>query len=545
MWSKNPLLRALIASATALALLPAAAASAASVRTIALNAPGFGVATDGAGRVHVIESDTQSDAIFNADGTLFQRVTLPGPAGSAENAVRAADGSVWVAIDPTNNTGGLARVGTDGAVTSVPTTTLTSCGPVGLTAAGNAIAFTSYAFTDGATNCSNGGVGVVNGTTPSMLSTTENRGYGLAFAGGSLFVGDYDGDQIHRLNADGSIAAHITTPPASGPDQLVAGPDGNVWATLFNTGQVARFAPTAAGGSAASVVGQGLNAPGGLQVGPYGQIDVADNGNGRVLSIDPAGGPSTAIPLPGGFAPRQLARSGNELWVTDDDAARVAVVTDDTPVAAVTAGSATAATVTVEPRGNDTRIVVSAAQPGQPLATTAALIVPGSIRSTTAPLPFRPVLPAGDWTLVAHASNARGTIDSAPITIHVAGAPQTAPGPGGTTNPGGIAQRTPRARAPKFAELVSVVPTRRCVANRRILLLRLRKQPPARTIAWVIVRVGKHKARKYLARQLKHGLQLRNLPAHGAFRLAVTVRLANTKTYSKSLTFKACKVKRH
>jgi streptogramin lyase len=545
MRSTNTPLRVLSASAAALALLALpAAAGAASIRTVALQAPGYGVATDGAGHVHVIESATQTDAIFNPDGTLLRRVALPGPAGSAENAVRAADGSVWVAIDPANTTGGLARVSSDGAVTSVPTGTLTSCGPNGLTAAGSTIAFTSYAFNAGGTDCSHGGVGTIAGSTPRMLTTTEDGGYDLAYAAGSLFVPNFDADVIHRLNADGSVAATINVPTGSGPDQILAAPDGNLYATLYQSGNVVRFAPGAPSGSAATIIGSGLTEPGGIQAGPYGEVDVADNGGGRVLAIATATAQSRAIGLPAGFAPRQLAQSGNDLWVTDDNAARAAIVVDDTP-AGLTIAGASAATVAVnlDPRGNDTRVSVTAAQAGGATVTSGTVLLPSAITGAQVPALFRPALTPGDWVLTAHATNARGTADSAPYALHV---PATGSGtPLTPTTPRTPPVSAPKPKAPKFADFVTVAPTRRCVANRRVLLFRLRGQPAGRAILSVSVRVGRHKAHRYLPRQLRHGLQLKRLPAHGAYRVTVTVSVATGKSYRKTLTYKACGTRRH
>jgi hypothetical protein len=80
-----------LVAACALAVLPPAA-GAVEVLTSPLDAPASGVAVDGAGRVHAIESLTQTDAILNPDGTLFKRVALPGPAGSAKGAATAGDG---------------------------------------------------------------------------------------------------------------------------------------------------------------------------------------------------------------------------------------------------------------------------------------------------------------------------------------------------------------------------------------------------------------------------------------------------------------------
>src|SRR4051794_38111035 len=111
-----------LAAACALAaLLPAAAAHAASVQTFALDSPADGIAVDGAGHVHVIEPAKQTDVILAADGTLLNRVTLPGPAGSAEQAETAQAGWVWVTIDANGPAAALARVDTAGNVTSLST----------------------------------------------------------------------------------------------------------------------------------------------------------------------------------------------------------------------------------------------------------------------------------------------------------------------------------------------------------------------------------------------------------------------------------------
>jgi hypothetical protein len=562
MLSKYALVSALAATAAVAALLPAAAGAAGS-QEVTLQAAASGVATDGAGHVHVIERATQTDAIFDADGTLDQRVALPGTAGTAGRAVTAADGSVWVAIDTPDTTGGLARVSTGGTVTSIPTSTLTSCGPAALAAAPTAIAFTASS----GSGCPNGGVGTVPGTTPSMVSTTEPGGHGIAYANGSLFVSDYDDDQIHRLAPDGSVAATIGVPAGSGPDQLAVGSDGKVYVTLAKTGKLARFAPAAATGTQADLVtvttpyAGTLGHPGGMAVGPYGDLYLLDRGG--VWEIAPDGTTyerQTAWDATEG----QVARAGHDLWATDPAHPRVVVLTDDEPEASIDDATSQAATATVDARGNNTEAWITATKGGQTQSSTHTYLGGTGPDGQITPR-WSPELTPGEWVLTAHATNRRGTVVSAPFTLDVpdpaaqqqddqqqgGGQPPARTGTPVVTdtrvktqapvNPVALVPAKVHApAAPKFAELVKVAPATRCVSGRRVLLLTLHNQPAVRTIAWVTVKVGKGKAHKYLARELKHGLQLRRLPAHGRYKVAVTVRLANGKSYKKALAYKAC-----
>jgi hypothetical protein len=549
--SRPALLSALAASVAAAALLPATA-GADSSHTIALQAPAQGVALDGAG---LIERATQTDAIFNADGTLDQRVDLPGADGTAGNAVTAADGSVWVAIGTPDDTGGLARVTSDGTVTSVPTGALSSCGPAGLAAAGSDIAFTPAT----GTGCPDGGVGTVTGTTPSMLTTTEPGGHGLVHADGSLFVSDYDHDEIHRLNSDGTVAATIDVPAGSGPDQLVLGSDDKIYVTLSKTADIVRFDPGAPTGTQAehfpldshAGIG-GLSAPGGMAIGPYGDVYLADRGGAWIIA---PGGDTHWRQTSFDAMPGQIARAGHDLWVTDPQAARVAVLDDDEPEIVIGSFSSADqhATAYVDAHGNNTDVWFTATKDGQTRSSTHNLLGdsgPGGVAGGT----FYPALAPGDWVLTGHAANRRATVDSASVTLHIGDPGQPAqenqtpsqtpvPRPSqdqGTTTLDAPPMTLTAPVAPRFAELVQVASTTRCVSGRHVLLLRLHKQPTARTIAWVSVKVGKGKARKYQARALKHGLQLRGLPAHGKYQVAVSVRLANGKSYVKALTYRAC-----
>lgn len=560
----HALLTALVASATATALLPATA-GADSSRTIALQAPAYGVATDGAGHVHVIERTTQTDAIFAPDGTLEERVDLPGADGTAGKAVTAADGSVWVAIETPDGTGGLARVTSDGTVTPVPTGALSSCGPAGLAPAGVDVAFTPAA----GAGCPDGGVGTVAGTTPSMLTTTEPGGHGVVYADGSLFVSDHDHDAVHRLNPDGTVAATIGVPAGSGPDQLVLGSDDKVYVTLTKSAGIVRFAADAPTGTQAetfpidSLAGfsGGPFFPGGMAVGSYGDLYLADRGGAWVIA---PGGDTHWRQTSWDATAGQVARVGHDLWVVDPQAARVVVLTDDEPEIGAASFSSSPyphANAYVDAHGNNTDVWFTATQGTQTVTSTHNYLGdngPGGIAGGT----FYPALTPGEWTLTGHATNRRGTVDSAPLVVHV-----TEDGDEGDQDqhqdprdriqiavpPGDPRPITvePRPRptpspvlttsaAPRFAELVKVAPTTRCVSGRRVLLLTLRRQPAARTIASVTVKVGQGRARRHRARDLRHGLRLRGLPAHGRYRVTVSVRLTNGRSFAQALTYRAC-----
>lgn len=528
-----------LAAACALAAALPAAAHAAVTQVLPLESASNGVAVAADGKIHVIEPLAGDDAIFNPDGTRV--ATGPLPAG-ATNATRGPDGNVWVTTPY-----GFTRVLSTGAVSNFPNAF--GCAPAALASDGTLLAYTA----PDAGACGTHGLGELSSTGSSLLTdTTFPDALGLAFSGGKLFAPVSGADTVNRYRYNGSIVreASIGVPAGSGPGGIAAGQDGKMYVSLYNSGQVVRFDPAAADGTAATVVASGLGHPYGVAAGPMGDVTIASHDDGRLVRVGPPGVPHDTA-LPAGFHPQQVAISGNDTWVTDDTAARVGRVVDDRPTLAVGALTGSKLTLTIDPEGNETDWSVVAMRDGTTGVGGANGVVPAGVGPVTVTADLSSVAATaqkvygnaigGDYTLFVSASNRWGGVPGrATDKLHLDSIPPTTPPatkpPGPTT--------VPKAKAPRFDELVKVAATRRCVVNRRVLLLSLRRQPGPRTIAWVTVKVGKGKAHKYLARQLKHGLQLRRLPAHGSYKVAVTVRLANGKSYKKTLTYRACKTKR-
>ncbi|HEY6760614.1 MAG TPA: hypothetical protein VI318_14045 [Baekduia sp.] len=527
-----------LAAACALAAIPAISAQAAMIQTFPLNAPAGGVAVDGLGHVHVIETATQTDAIFSADGTLLNRVTLPGPAGTAEQAESAADGSVWVAIDASGPDAALARVSPGGDVTSTPTGGLFGCGPTGMTATGGYAFAISVIFTapDGGSGCSPAGIGRTSetGSGPTAMSTLDDSLDVTSLNDGRVFAPSYLHDVVNRLAYSGASASVAATVPAdSGPDQIVGGYDGKVYVTLYDSGQVARFDPNAADGTAATIVLSGLQHPGGISKGPWGNVWVSSHDDGRLVEISPPGA-YPAVTLPAGFHPAQLAANGNDLWVVDDEAPRVARLVDDPPTVSITAASAKQVTVDVQTGGSATQVTIMASH-GWGAGDAGQVSIPAGVSRLTIPVPFDVPLGAGDWSVNATASNARGHVTTAPVSVHV-DAPPAVPTP---------APKPAAPKKPKLADLVSYAATKRCVATRTLKLSLHKRKAGQVTVTSLRVTVGKAKAKAYTSKQLKKALTLKGLPKKGSVKVKVVATLSDHTTISQTLTYKVCAPKHH
>ena len=107
---------------------------------------------------------------------------------------------------------------------------------------------------------------------------------------------------------------------AAGADGIEVGPGNQLYVTMYNSGEVVRLDPTAPSGTNAALVASGLVNPFGMATGTDGALYVASQ-DARVLRIAPDG-TQRSIALPAGFAAWQVAKVGNDIWVTDSANAR-------------------------------------------------------------------------------------------------------------------------------------------------------------------------------------------------------------------------------
>lgn len=203
-----------------------------------------------------------------------------------------------------------------------------------------------------------------------------NAPWGLAAAGGSLYVADVNNNRIRRIDAGGAIHNFAGTGglgftgdggPATAaqlrrPQGIAAGPSGEAYVADTGNNRVRRVD---AGGGITTVAGSGvfgfsgdggaatsaaLRAPGAVAVAPDGGLYVADTGNHRVRRVAPDGtidtvagtgtagyagdgGPAAAARL---WSPQSLAldAAGN-LYVADTNNRRVRAVAPDGTITTV------------------------------------------------------------------------------------------------------------------------------------------------------------------------------------------------------------------
>jgi sugar lactone lactonase YvrE len=310
--------------ALALGALAPAAARAESVETVpGLASYANGVTTGADGNVYVVEPGVQKVAVFTPDGPLVRQVDLAGTMDSAASAAPGPDGHVWVSISGAGADRGFALIAPSGAVTRRSTAMVYDCGPVGLAAGtpGRMI-FTAPTGACGGTH----GLSGINAdpANPDPDPVEVVNAFDLAFYQGKSYVPDFDDDQLTRWGMQspsgyfGTKEAVIDLPAGGGPDGVEIGPGGNVFVTLFNSGQVARVPAAAPGGTIPTIVASGLVNPFGMATGSDGALYVASQ-DARVLRIAPDG-TQRFIALPAGFHAWQVAARGNDIWVTDNTA---------------------------------------------------------------------------------------------------------------------------------------------------------------------------------------------------------------------------------
>lgn len=314
---------ALAGLACALALVPAAARAEVVEAPVALASGGNGITAGADGNVYVVESMNQSVAVLSPAGQLVRRVNLAGVAGTATSAALGPDGRVWVAISTTGAGRGFQRIEPSGNVVPLPTTQ--TCGPAGMAVWSS----TRMLFTtpDPGFACGvDRGHGAVNGDGTSLQSvqTTANA-YDLAVAGGKAFVPDFDGNVVRRYPVNGAgvwgaVDASYPIPVASGADGIEVGPGNQLYVTMYNSGDVLRLDPAASSGFNTVGIASGLKNPFGMAAGADGALYVASQ-DARILRIAPDG-TQRFIALPAGFAAWQVAKVGNDIWVSDRDNAR-------------------------------------------------------------------------------------------------------------------------------------------------------------------------------------------------------------------------------
>jgi virginiamycin B lyase len=311
----------LLVCALALAALAPALARAETVVPVAgLASYANGVTAGADGNVYVVEPGVQKVAVFTPGGQLVRQVDLPGTLSSATSAARGPDGRVWVSISDTGPARGFARIDAAGGVTSVATPY--ACGPVGLTASTPGRMIFTAPDPTGVCLASHGFGGInADDAHPDPDPVDPLNAFDLVYSQGKSFVPDFDNDTLSRWGMQGGTGyfgtkeATFSLPAGGAPDGVEIGPGGDVFVTLYATGQVARVPAGAPSGTLPTIAASGLDTPFGMAAGSDGALYVASQ-DARVVRIGPDGG-TRSIALPAGFHAWQVAALGNDIWVTD------------------------------------------------------------------------------------------------------------------------------------------------------------------------------------------------------------------------------------
>jgi streptogramin lyase len=118
-------------------------------------------------------------------------------------------------------------------------------------------------------------------------------------------------------SARGQCFTEFRTSPGSGPEDITAGADGNVWFTEFDSGSIARILPSAPNTLTEFNISDADIRPAGIASGPDGNVWFVEITGNRVGRISPAS--ITEFPIPTARSDPQdiVAGPDGNLWFTE------------------------------------------------------------------------------------------------------------------------------------------------------------------------------------------------------------------------------------
>lgn len=335
--------------ATAFAVLVCAAPASAVVVTryagLATGSLPDGIAAGSDGSVFVAEesvdkiSKMATTGLFQPGGSGGDRPTslvtgpsVAGPRGS---------GSIWASL---TNAKAILRIDSlTGASETIPTTSISDCGPRGI-AVGPTAGFMYFTLPNpGDGSCTSPSmIGWVPTATFTPVSGTTGFGSALDLdsTAGKLFVPDPDANVIRRAAVDPTTGAPtidgtFPIPGGGSPRGITTSANGTVWSTLWNAGAVARVAAGAADGTQAEVIAPGgaFGQPFGIATSADGAVFAASYANDRIARFAPDGSVST-YDLGSAYSPWQLGASPDgDIWFTNRDQNNIGRLVDGPPKA--------------------------------------------------------------------------------------------------------------------------------------------------------------------------------------------------------------------
>jgi streptogramin lyase len=328
-------------------------------------------------------------------------------------------GRVWVAVNGANKLVWIDAQAAAPAVHDVPTPA--GCPPVAVVAGGDGLIYYSMP------SCGAGRLGAVADTGLGAHASAElGETYDLEVAGGKLFAPDFGGDVVRRiaLGTSFTVESVVATPPGSGPDGVTSDGAGNVWSTLWNTGQVARFPALQVNGSAAVVTPTGgtLTNPFGIVAGADGRMYVAGKGSANVVRISADGSAFQFYGLPDSEPFNIINGFDGDIWFSDQRKTRIVRLVNAAPrattgAAAATSASSASASASVDPRGNDTQVVFDYGPTTAYGSTSAAVAVPNGATPAQVTGVLAGLAPSTTYHVRARATNAEGTATGDDVTF--------------------------------------------------------------------------------------------------------------------------------
>jgi virginiamycin B lyase len=240
---------------------------------------------------------------------------------------------------------------------------------------------------------------------------------------GNIWFTERTTNKIGRISASnpGTIDEFPTV--GNGPDIITVGPDGALWFTELNSTSIGRIAPGASP-TATSYDSLAIAAPRGIAVGPDNNLWVTDAGGAtEVVIVSPAGTKVDAVALPPGFDPRNIARGpdGN-MWVAGFNTQNFArITTAGTPTLDPAAGYPAPGGVTPMDliAGNDGNIWYTAQGTTVGRMTTAGAAMNFTSQGVD---PFGITIgPDGAVWFAEFQADAVGRVDASGNTTHVTG----------------------------------------------------------------------------------------------------------------------------
>jgi virginiamycin B lyase len=255
---------------------------------------------------------------------------IPTAASAATAITRAADGNLWFTEF---NADRIGRITPSGTVTEF--TLPAGSGPLDLITGPDGRIYFTERFADriGRLNPLAGSNAAIQASFSDTFTTGITAGSGptniTAGPDANLWFTEFNTDSVARLTlATGAVTEFAVPGAGSGPAGITNGPDGALWFTEAGSGEIGRI-------TTAGVVTNefplliATSDPEGITLGPDGALWFAETGADRIGRISNAGAFSiTEFPLPLGAVPSGIARGpdGN-LWFAEAGLDRIGRIT--------------------------------------------------------------------------------------------------------------------------------------------------------------------------------------------------------------------------